>query len=286
MTKKHALSVPALPAISDSLSAYINAVNKLPLLSAQEEHDLAVRLREQNDTEAARRLVLANLRLVVAVSRKYNGYGLNQSDLIQEGNIGLMKAVRKFDPTRSARLATFAMYWIKAEIQEFIIKNWRIVKIATTKAQRKLFFNKHRLLQKNSGGAESDAAIAEELGVRAEEVANMRERLHNTDTVALVSDDEDNPGAEVYLADDDAVADPEAGLEMRDRRQALTLALEDLGERERDIIQGRRLEDPPLTLQELAKKHGISIERVRQIENGAISKMADRVRSGQSVSAG
>lgn len=285
MTATATLNLPALPVIHDSVAAYISAVNALPLLSEADERALAARLHEDGDTDAARQLVLANLRLVVAVSRNYSGYGLNQGDLIQEGNIGLLKAVRKFDPARGVRLATFAMYWIKAEMHEFIIRNWRIVKIATTKAQRKLFFNKNRLMRRSDGNAESNEHIAQSLNVKPEEVEEMRGRLHNTETVALSGDDDDSPGAEVFLADDSPAADAEEALEARDRLQALQEALETLNERERAILTARRLNEPPLTLQQLADVHGVSVERVRQIENAAMKKVAARVRDNLALPA-
>lgn len=272
-------NLPALPPVADSLAAYIGAVNALPLLSEKEERALALRLKKHNDTEAARCLVLANLRLVVGISRGYAGYGLQQGDLIQEGNIGLLKAVRKFDPARGARLATFAVYWIKAEMHEFIIRNWRIVKIATTKAQRKLFFNKNRLMKGNA--AADNAAIARDLNVQVEEVQEMRNRLHNSNAVALVAEDGDNtPAAEWQLADTSRAAATEDRLEERCRLQALEKAMRRLGARERDILSARRLAEPPQTLQALATAHGISVERVRQIESAALRKVAALVKNG------
>ncbi len=279
MTVLTTSTMATLPSISDRLSAYISAVNAFPILSEAEEQRLALRLQEENDTEAARQLVLANLRLVVSVSRSYSGYGLNQSDLIQEGNLGLLKAVRKFDPQRGARLATFATYWIKAEMQEFIVRNWRLVKIATTKAQRKLFFHKGRLLKKNTGAAADNAALAKELNVSAEEVVEMRQRLHNTDMVVMSeTDDDEHPGADTHLKDESGVLGVEDALEEKSKRQALTQAFGSINARERDVLSARRLQDPPSTLQELAKKHGISIERVRQIEGIAFKKVTAAVR--------
>lgn len=281
-----ALSLPTLPAVGDSLAAYINAVNALPMLSEEEERSLAERLRDHNDTDAARQLVLANLRLVVSISRNYSGYGLNQGDLIQEGNLGLLKAVRKYDPARGARLATFAMYWIKAEMHEFIVRNWRIVKIATTKAQRKLFFNKNRLMQKDNGRYEDNIALAKELNVKPEEVEDMRGRLRNTEVMAMRTDDDDEaPGAETFLADQSPAADTEGMLEQRERIQALQQALQGLNERERQILSKRRLEEPPYTLQQLADAHGISVERVRQIEGAAMKKVAAAVRGALALPA-
>lgn len=279
-TPATALTQTALPAIADSLAAYTNAVNRLPILTAAEEQTLATRLIRHRDKDAARRLVLANLRLVIQVSRNYSGYGLNQSDLIQEGNIGLLKAVRKFDPERGVRLATFAVYWIRAEMHDFIIRNWRIVKIATTKAHRKLFFHKSRLLQRQDGRELDAAVLARELNVKAEEVQDMRRRLHTTEAVALSTEDnDDHPGAESYLADSSPAANVEQTLEDRQRVQALHTALNILTDRERDIITQRRLADPPQTLQILAEKHGLSMERVRQIENASLKKIATHLQA-------
>ena len=278
MTATLITKFPTLPAVADSLSAYISAVGKLPVLSADEEKALAIALRDNNDTEAARRLILGNLHLVISVSRGYSGYGLNQSDLIQEGNIGLMKAVRKFDVTRGVRLATFAVYWIKAEMHEFIIRNWRIVKIATTKAQRKLFFNKNRL--DKSVHSDDNETIARELNVKPEEVGDMRARLYQTNTAALSTDSEDDaPGAEAYLADESAGAGAEEQLEQKFREQVLTEAVAALNEREGAILKARRFAEPPATLKQLAAKYNISMERVRQIEAAAFDKVAHTVRS-------
>lgn len=270
-------SAPQLPAIADSLTAYLNFVNSVPRLSAAAEQKLAQRLRRDNDKAAAEKLALSNLRLVVAVAAGYRGYGLEQTDLIQEGNIGLLKAIRKFDPTRGARLATFAMYWIRAEMYEFIIRNWRIVKIATTKAQRKLFFNMRKLTGGGNSYRAADAdAIAKELNVAPEDVREMRQRLHNTNIIAL-SADEEHVGGEAVLADESPAADAEYMLEERDKMRRLEEAMAHVSEREREIIKARYFSDPPKTLQTLAARHGISIERVRQIEAATIKKISRRV---------
>ena len=269
-----------LPAPADSLGAYVSAVRNIPLLSEAEETALADRYQSSQDREAAQKLTVSNLRLVVSVARSYDGYGLSQVDLIQEGNIGLLKAVKKFVPGRGARLATFAMYWIKAEIHEFIIRNWRIVKIATTKAQRKLFFSMSKLRNRVSSLSVDNANIAKTLNVKVEEVEEMRNRLYATDTVPLSTDDEDDGagGAERHLVDASPVADPEQALLDSYRRRAVGEALGQLNERERRIIDARHLSDEPKTLQQLADVLEVSVERVRQIEAAAMRKIASLVR--------
>ena len=269
-----------LPAPADSLGAYISAVRNIPLLSEAEETALADRYQSSQDREAAQKLTVSNLRLVVSVARSYDGYGLSQVDLIQEGNVGLLKAVKRFVPGRGARLATFAMYWIKAEIHEFIIRNWRIVKIATTKAQRKLFFSMSKLRNRVSSLSVDNANIAKTLNVKVEEVEEMRNRLYATDTVPLSTDDEDDGagGAERHLVDASPVADPEQALLDSYRRRAVGEALGQLNERERRIIDARHLSDEPKTLQQLADVLEVSVERVRQIEAAAMRKIASLVR--------
>jgi RNA polymerase sigma-32 factor len=271
----------ALPPVGN-LDAYISAVNRLPLLTAEQESELARRFREDNDLEAARELVMSHLRLVVSVARQYLGYGLPHGDLIQEGNIGLMKAVKRFDPSRGVRLVSFALHWIKAEIHEFILRNWRLVRVATTKAQRKLFFNlrSHKTGNRSLTGAEIDA-IARELNVRDVDVVEMETRLAGQD-LALESHGED--GEEefspiAYLRAPDA--EPLAKLQAReyDRLQGegLTAALESLDARSRRIVETRWLRDESeggaMTLHELADEFGVSAERIRQIEVKALQKM-------------
>ena len=265
-----------------SLDAYIQAVGSVPVLSAEEEHDLAVRLHDQDDIDAARTLVLHHLRFVVHVARGYLGYGLPLADLIQEGNIGLMKAVKRFDPGVGVRLVSFAVHWIKAEIHEFILKNWRIVKVATTKSQRKLFFNlrksKRRLGWMNQAEVET---VAKDLGVSSRDVLEMESRLAGRDiTFDITPDTEDEDTNSVapasYLAAD-ADADPaltveRADTEQRDESQ-LRHALVKLDARSRDIVQRRWLNEPKATLQELADKYHVSAERIRQLENNAIRKL-------------
>jgi len=274
----HALSMP-VPASVGSIDQYIQAVNRIPMLSEQEEHALAVRLRDHGDVEAARQLVMSHLRLVVAIARGYLGYGLPHADLIQEGNIGLMKAVKRFDPARGVRLVSFAIHWIKAEIHEYIIRNWRLVKIATTKAQRKLFFNL-RSMKPGTGtlNREEVHAVASELGVKPEEVVEMETRLSGRDLPLEGSaDDEDDAFAPIaYLPDPQA--EPSAALERAEQArlcdQGLRDALESLDERSRDIVRRRWLvEDGGATLHELAAEYGVSAERIRQIEAKAMQKM-------------
>ena len=274
-----ALAFPT-PASLGSLDHYIQAVNRFPLLTAEQETELGRRWREKEDVEAAGQLVLSHLRLVVAVSRNYLGYGLPQGDLIQEGNVGLMKAVRRFDPERGVRLVSFALHWIKAEIHEYILRNWRLVKVATTKAQRKLFFNL-RSMKKSSHALSRDeaAAIARELGVKPEEVVEMETRLSGHD-IALdpaPSDDDEQAYAPIAWLTDGA-DEPAQILERKQteqgRSEGLKRALSKLDARSRRIIEARWLkETDPATLQELADEYGVSAERIRQIEAKAMQKM-------------
>ena len=269
-----ALPNPAL----GSLDSYIQAVKALPVLTAEQETDYGRRLRDENDVEAARMLVTSHLRVVVHVARGYMGYGLPQADLIQEGNIGLMKAVKRFDPERGVRLVSFAIHWIKAEMHEYILRNWRMVRIATTKAQRKLFFNLRSMKQSlNTLGPDEVQRIARDLGVKPEEVVEMETRIDGGD-VALepVGDDEDSYGPLAYLADPSD--EPALQLEYKQgeaqRETGLSKALEHLDERSRRIIQARWLtENDARTLHELADEYGVSAERIRQIEQKAMQKM-------------
>jgi len=270
----------ALPSAAGNLDAYIQAARRFPMLSEAEEFALARRLREEDDVDAARQLVLSHLRLVIAIARGYLGYGLPHADLIQEGNIGLMKAVKRFDPSRGVRLVSFAMHWIKAEIHEYILKNWRLVKVATTKAQRKLFFNLRSLKASSDTltPAEVDE-IAYKLGVKAEEVVEMETRMGGRDLALDGSpeDEDDNRVAPIaYLAD--SAAEPTQVLEAReyDRLQSdgLQQALAGLDERSRRIVEARWLdEENPATLHDLAAEFGVSAERIRQIEVKALQKM-------------
>ena len=269
----------AIPSTSGSLESYIQTVNQFPILSLEEEQELGRRLRRDDDLDAARRLVLSHLRVVVAVARGYLGYGLPHADLIQEGNIGLMKAVKRFDPERGVRLVSFAVHWIRAEIHEFILRNWRIVKIATTKAQRKLFFNLRSLKQSlNTLGAAEVRDIASQLGVKAEEVVEMETRLTGQD-VALEgqpNDDEETFAPIAYLAANAAEPAQLLEEEQTEQRRAVGLvkALEHLDARSRRIIEARWLnEKDQATLHELAGEFGVSAERIRQIEVKALAKM-------------
>ena len=280
----HALTLAQFPApaTAGSIDAYIQAANRVPMLSEAEELDLARRLRQDNDLEAARRLVLSHLRLVIAVARGYLGYGLPHADLIQEGNIGLMKAVKRFDPERGVRLVSFAIHWIKAEIHEYILKNWRLVKIATTKAQRKLFFNLRSMKQGFSTlGAEEVRAVAKTLGVKPEEVVEMETRLTGGDvSLDPATDDEDEHFAPIAYLAADRGCEPSVQLERREydrlQNEGLQEALSKLDERSRDIVRRRWLvedgEEAP-TLHELAAEYGVSAERIRQIEVKAMQKM-------------
>ncbi len=269
---------PALSAMG-SIDAYIGAVYRIPVLSAEEERALAARYRSEADLEAAKKLVLSHLRFVVHVARGYSGYGLQLADLVQEGNIGLMKAVKRFDPEQGVRLVSFAVHWIRAEMHEFILRNWRIVKVATTKAQRKLFFNlrksKKRLGWMNT---EEVRAVAKDLGVPVATVLEMESRLSGRDVAFDAPDDADEdarPSPVAYLVDHSA--DPYATVAEADQdgrdHDSLHAAIERLDERSRDIIQRRWLNEPKATLQELADAYGVSAERIRQVEANAMKKM-------------
>ena len=268
------------PAGTGSLDAYIQEVNKVPMLTLEEEQELAILYRDEDDLEAARRLVLAHLRFVVHVAKGYAGYGLALGDLVQEGNIGLMKAVKRFDPDREVRLVSFAVHWIRAEMHEFILRNWRIVKVATTKAQRKLFFNL-RKSKKRLGwlNMEEVNTVAENLGVKPEVVLEMESRLSGQDIgFDLTSaDDDDKPtvAPAAYLVT--SVKDPAAELEASDlesyNNSLLYQGLGQLDERSQDIIRSRWLSESKMTLQALADRYGISAERIRQLEVNAMNKM-------------
>jgi RNA polymerase sigma-32 factor len=266
------------PASLGSLDHYIQAVNRFPLLTQEQEVALGRRLQESDDLEAARELVLSHLRLVVAVSRNYMGYGLPQADLIQEGNVGLMKAVRRFDPERGVRLVSFALHWIKAEMHEYILRNWRLVKLATTKAQRKLFFNLRSMKGSTAALTHAQADdIAKALGVKREEVLEMETRISGGD-VALdpTPGDEDAVTPIAFLTDseDEPVQILEREETERNRSVGLQRAIAKLDERSRRIIEARWLkETDPATLQELADEYGVSAERIRQIESKAIKTM-------------
>lgn len=278
MSQHAQLAAMSLPV--GSLDSYIYRVNQIPMLTLEEEIACAERFHAEGDIDSARRLVLAHLRYVVRVARGYLGYGLPLNDLIQEGSVGLMKAVKRFDPKMGVRLVSFAVHWIKAEIHEFVLRNWRIVKIATTKAQRKLFFNLRQMKQRLGWFSNEEVdAVAKDLGVSREDVLVMEQRLNVMDSPydAPDADDSDETfkAPERYLFD--AQNDPALMLEQEDSgeqgREQLMYALGQLDERSQDILQQRWLADDKLTLHDLAEKYGVSAERVRQLEKNAMKKI-------------
>jgi len=262
-----------------SFDAYVERVRRIPVLSREEEQQLAQRFRDNEDLDAARQLVLSHLRFVLHIARGYAGYGLPVSDLVQEGNVGLMKAVKRFDPTVGVRLVSFAVHWIRAEIHEYVLRNWRLVRIATTKAQRKLFFNLRRA--KNSLGwlsQEETRAVATDLGVTAAEVTDMEQRLSARDASfdpLPVGEEEEGYGPAAYLAAPDA--DPATAAEdeqwSSDSSEQLAAGLDGLDDRSRNILQRRWLVEPKATLQELAAEYRVSAERIRQIEAAAFTRL-------------
>jgi len=271
----------ALPLPTGNLDQYIHAAFSVPVLSAEEERTLAKRLQHDNDLDAARQLVMAHLRFVIRIARGYNGYGLALGDLIQEGNIGLMKAVKRFDPSFGVRLVSFAVHWVRAEMHEFILRNWRIVKVATTKAQRKLFFNL-RSKKQRLGWMNRDEvnAIAEDLGVKPETVLEMESRLsgHDIGFDLTSSDDDEEPrhfAPAAYLTDESN--DPALTVEQHDwdrqARNNLQNAMVTLDDRSREILEARWLAEDKATLHDLATRYGVSAERIRQLEKNAIGKL-------------
>ncbi len=283
MSKAIQLHYKSLPVAVGNLESYVQMAHEFPVLSRQEEYRLARRLRDDNDLEAARKLVLHNLRFVIKIARGYNGYGLPLADLIQEGNIGLMKAIKRFDPEKNVRLVSFAVHWIRAEIHEYILRNWRIVKVATTKAQRKLFFNlrsaKKRLAWLNQDEVRE---VARDLGVKPEEVTEMESRLTGADLgFDLQNGDEDDnfTSPVAYLSTDDN--DPAATLEASDwsahNSRNLANAMATLDDRSRDILERRWLKDKKETLHTLADKYGVSAERIRQLESNAMKKLRESI---------
>ena len=260
------------------MDQYIHTVNSIPLLTPEEEHNLAER-KMRGDVEAAKQLILSHLRVVVSIARGYDGYGLNQADLIQEGNIGLMKAVKRYEPDRGARLFSFAVHWIKAEIHEFILRNWRLVRVATTKPQRKLFFNLRSMRKSLSALSPKEAqAIADDLGVKLSEVLEMEQRMTGKDVALLAdnSDDDDNFAPIDWLADHDN--EPTRQIERKAhytlQTEGLQNALAKLDDRSRRIVETRWLQDDGgMTLHELAAEYGVSAERIRQIEAKAMQKL-------------
>jgi len=262
-----------------SFDAYLDRVSRIPVLTREREQELAARFHDEGDLDAARELVLSHLRFVVHVARGYGGYGLPLADIVQEGNVGLMKAVKRFDPTMGVRLVSFAVHWIRAEIHEYVLRNWRLVKVATTKAQRKLFFNLRRM-KKNLAWLTHDEtqAVARDLGVRPEEVTEMEQRLSSRDLSfdpVPDLDDDEGYGPAAYLPAPDAdpaeqVAEAEA---QADTNQHLAHAIEALDARSRDIVQRRWVSEEKATLHDLAGKYGVSAERIRQIESAALRKL-------------
>lgn len=276
----NALTLPALSAV-DSLEQFTRAIKAYPVLTAEEEHELAVRFKNDNDLDAARQLILSHLRLVASIARNYVGYGLPQADLIQEGNIGLMKAVKRFDPDHGVRLVSFAMHWIKAEIHEYIVRNWRLVKIATTKAQRKLFFNLRSMKSDASLSIQpaEAARIAKELNVKPEEVLEMEARLngHEISLEANIDDDSEESYSPISYLPDESLS-PHEMIEAKQSEEAetsgLAHALSSLDERSRRVVEARWLhESGGKTLHELADEFGVSAERIRQIEQKAMQKI-------------
>ena len=262
-----------------SLDAYLERVSRIPVLNREDERALAERFRSQEDLQAARELVLSHLRFVVHIARGYSGYGLPMGDLIQEGNVGLMKAVKRFDPRLNVRLVSFAVHWIRAEIHEYVLRNWRLVKIATTKAQRKLFFNLRRLKKNLSWlSAEETMAVARDLGVTPGEVTEMEKRLAARDLSfdpAPEADDEElySPAAYLPAPDADPAEQVEDAESADDSSERLRGALNRLDTRSRDIVQQRWMSEDKSTLHELADKYGVSAERIRQIESSALGKL-------------
>jgi RNA polymerase sigma-32 factor len=262
-----------------SLDSYIDRVSQIPVLSKEDEVALAVRFRSEADLDAARQLVLSHLRFVVHIARGYLGYGLPMGDLVQEGNVGLMKAVKRFDPTVGVRLVSFAVHWIRAEIHEYVLRNWRLVKVATTKAQRKLFFNLRRMKPNLAWlSAEETRAVAEDLGVTPAEVTEMERRLSARDLsfdVGPENDEEESFGPAAYLpaADADPAEQVEAEEWSSSSNERLSAAMNRLDDRSRTIVQRRWMSDDKATLHELAAEYGVSAERIRQIEAGAMTKL-------------
>ena len=280
MTTTTALQTVQMLSPGANLQSYVQSVNSIPLLSAEQERDLGERLYYHQDLDAARQLVMAHLRFVVHIARSYSGYGLPQGDLIQEGNVGLMKAVKRFNPEMGVRLVSFAVHWIKAEIHEYVLRNWRIVKVATTKAQRKLFFNLRRQKKRLAWLTNSEVdAVADSLGVEAREVREMESRLTGHDMSFDPSDSDDDESAyqspSNYL--EDHTYDPALQLEASDQTENsssnLHEALSQLDERSRDILQQRWLSDEKVTLHDLAAQYGVSAERIRQLEKNAMNKL-------------
>lgn len=269
-----AMSVP-----QGNIESYVTAIHSIPVLSPEQERELATRYTEQGDLDAVRELILSHLRFVVHIARSYSGYGLPQADLIQEGNVGLMKAVKRFDPEVGVRLISFAVHWIKAEIHEYVLKNWRIVKVATTKAQRKLFFNL-RGVKKSLNWLTNDEvkAVADDLGVAEVEVRRMESRLNSRDTAFDLPNDADEdssfaPAAYLEAPESDPAKTVEQKNWQNHHQQKLINAMQTLDQRSQEILAARWLADEKSTLQELADKYQVSAERIRQLEKNAMKKL-------------
>ncbi|MAZ79149.1 MAG: RNA polymerase sigma factor RpoH [Gammaproteobacteria bacterium] len=265
-----------LPSPTGSLDTYISHIMSIPPLTTEEEVALGRNLQSTNDLESAKKLIMHNLRYVIYIAKSYSGYGLNLNDLVQEGNIGLMKAVKKYDPDKNLKLITFAVYWIKSEIHEFVIKNWKIVKVATTKSQRKLFFNLRSKKSTLSTLSNNEAiSIAQDLGVPLKDVIEMEKRMNNHD-LAIENNDDENTSPSLFLTSGEL--EPDQVLENEEKNSLNTKLYEvinKLDERSKDIVKSRWLSTSKLTLEDLSKKYGVSRERIRQIENESMLKLKE-----------
>ena len=276
MEKTLDISNTLLPSPTGSLDTYISHIMSIPPLSTEEEVALGRNLQSTNDLESAKKLIMHNLRYVIYIAKSYSGYGLNLNDLVQEGNIGLMKAVKKYDPEKNLKLITFAVYWIKSEIHEFVIKNWKIVKVATTKSQRKLFFNLRSKKSTLSTLSNKEAiSIAQDLGVPLKDVMEMEKRMNNHD-LAIEDNDDENASPSLFLTSSEL--EPDQVLENEEKNLLNTKLYEvinKLDERSKDIVKSRWLSTSKLTLEDLSKKYGVSRERIRQIENESMLKLKE-----------
>ena len=276
MEKTLDISNTLLPSPTGSLDTYISHIMSIPPLSTEEEVALGRNLQSTNDLESAKKLIMHNLRYVIYIAKSYSGYGLNLNDLVQEGNIGLMKAVKKYDPEKNLKLITFAVYWIKSEIHEFVIKNWEIVKVATTKSQRKLFFNLRSKKSTLSTLSNKEAiSIAQDLGVPLKDVMEMEKRMNNHD-LAIEDNDDENASPSLFLTSSEL--EPDQVLENEEKNLLNTKLYEvinKLDERSKDIVKSRWLSTSKLTLEDLSKKYGVSRERIRQIENESMLKLKE-----------
>ena len=276
MEKTLNFSNTLLPSPTGSLDTYISHIMSIPPLTTEEEVALGRNLQSTNDLESAKKLIMHNLRYVIYIAKSYSGYGLNLNDLVQEGNIGLMKAVKKYDPEKNLKLITFAVYWIKSEIHEFVIKNWKIVKVATTKSQRKLFFNLRSKKSTLSTLSNKEAiSIAQDLGVPLKDVIEMEKRMNNHD-LAIEDNDDENASPSLFLTSSEL--EPDEVLENEEKNLLNTKLYEvinRLDERSKDIVKSRWLSTSKLTLEDLSKKYGVSRERIRQIENESMLKLKE-----------